>query len=65
MVGGLQLKFARLKAGLKQYELASKLGIDPARLSEIEAGRRQLSPELAKQIDQILREQAKNAPPQH
>lgn len=65
MKGGLELKFARLKAGLKQYEVANRLGIDPARLSEIEAGRRQLSPELAKQIDQILREQAKSGAPQY
>lgn len=57
MRGGLRLKFARLKAGLKQYEVANRLGIDPARLSEIEGGRRQLSPELAKQLEQILKKQ--------
>jgi len=50
--GGLELKIARLRAGLKQYELAAKVGIAPTQLSEFETGRRELPPGL---LDQILR----------
>jgi len=48
---GLELKIARLRAGLKQYELAAKVGIAPTQLCEIETGRRELPPEL---LDRIL-----------
>ena len=48
--GGLELKIARLKSGIKQYELASKLNITPSQLSEIESGRREASPELSQKI---------------
>ena len=37
---GRKLKFARLRRGLRQYEVADALGISPQRLSEIEAGRK-------------------------
>jgi len=53
---GLELKIGRLRARLKQYELAAKLGISPTRLCEIETGRRQPSPELAQEIEKVLRE---------
>jgi DNA-binding XRE family transcriptional regulator len=36
---GLEIKVARIKAGLKGYELASKLGITPDKMSQIEVGR--------------------------
>ena len=49
-VSGLELKIARLRAGLKQYELAAKVGIAPTQLSEIETWRRELPPELLEQI---------------
>ncbi len=51
---GLEIKIARLRAGLKQYELAARLGISSTQLCEIELGRKVLSPELARQITQIL-----------
>lgn len=47
---GLELKIARLRAGLKQYELAAKVGIASTQLCEIEAGRREVSPELLVRI---------------
>lgn len=47
---GLELKIARLRAGLKQYELAAKVSIAPTQLCEIEAGRREVSPELLERI---------------
>ena len=49
---GVELKIARIRAGLRQYEVATRAGILPNRLSEIEAGRRRPSPEL---LDRILR----------
>lgn len=51
---GLDIKIMRLKAGLRQYDVAARLGIHPSQLSEIESGRRKPSPELLKQLDQIL-----------
>jgi len=53
---GLELKIGRLKARLKQYELAATLGISTTKLCEIETGRRQPSPELAEKIERVLRE---------
>ena len=49
---GVELKIARIRAGLRQYQVAASVGILPNRLSEIEAGRRRPSPEL---LDRILR----------
>ena len=53
---GLEIKIGRLKARLKQYELAARLGISTTKLCEIETGRRQPSPELVQQIERVLRE---------
>jgi len=53
-VKGLELKIMRLRAGLRQYDLAARLGISPNRLSEIETGRRQPSPEVLEQLLQII-----------
>lgn len=35
---GLQLKVARIRAGLKQYELAARVGVSGTVLSRIETG---------------------------
>ena len=51
---GVELKLARIRQGLKQYELAQRVGIAPNRLSEIEAGRRIPSPEICRRITAIL-----------
>lgn len=51
---GLEIKITRLRSGLKQYELAAKLGINQARLSEIETGRREASPDLVGKILEII-----------
>lgn len=56
IASGLELKIGRLKARLKQYELAAKLGISTTQLCEIETGRRQPSPELAQKIERVLQE---------
>lgn len=49
-VTGIEIKVARIKAGLKQYELASRVGISAPRLSEIESGRRTADPALRTKI---------------
>jgi transcriptional regulator with XRE-family HTH domain len=53
---GLEIKIARLRAGLKQYELAAKVGITQTKLSEIECGRLQPSPELLQRVLQVIEE---------
>ena len=55
-VKGLSIKIARLKVGLRQYDLAALLGIPPSRLSEFESGRRKLAPDIIEQILKILEE---------
>ena len=57
-VNGLHIKIARLKAGLRQYDLAAKVGIHPSQLSEIELGRRKPSPEVVERLLQIITEVA-------
>ena len=51
---GLDLKIARIKAGLKQYEVAARVGIGPTQLCEIETGRREPSPQLVGRIRKVL-----------
>ncbi|NQT72983.1 MAG: helix-turn-helix transcriptional regulator [Chloroflexi bacterium] len=48
------LKIKRIKRGLRQYEVAAVVGIAPCRLSEIETGRREPSPELLAKILKVL-----------
>jgi len=52
---GVELKIARIRAGLRQYEVAARVGILANRLSEIEAGRRRPSPELLERILQVIK----------
>jgi len=52
---GLDIKIARIRAGLRQYEVAKSIGILPSRLSEIEAGRRQPSDELLGRILHVIK----------
>lgn len=52
---GLDLKVARVRAGLRQYTVAFKVGIAPSRLSEIENGRREVSAELFRRILEIVK----------
>ena len=55
-VNGIELKIMRLRAGIRQYELAARIGIPANRLSEIELGRRMPSIELVTRIVDILNE---------
>lgn len=52
---GLELKIARIRAGLKQYELAAKVGIASTQLCEIETGRREVSPGLLERILGVIK----------
>jgi DNA-binding transcriptional regulator YiaG len=52
---GIEMKVARIRAGLRQYEVATSVGILANRLSEIEAGRRRPSPELLERILQVIK----------
>jgi transcriptional regulator with XRE-family HTH domain len=54
-ISGLELKIVRLRAGLKQYELAAKVGIAPTQLCEIETGRREPAPELLERILRVIK----------
>ena len=51
---GLDLKVARVRSGLRQYDVALKVGIAPNRLSEIENGRRQVSTALFQRILEVI-----------
>ena len=53
-INGLELKVLRIRAGLRQYELAAQLGITQTKLSEIECGRVQPSMELLQRILDII-----------
>lgn len=57
-VNGLDIKIMRLRAGLRQYDLAARLGVHPSRLSEIESGRRQPAPQLLERLLLMLKEDA-------
>ncbi len=54
-ISALDLKLARIKSGLKQYELAARVGIGPTQFSEIENGRREPSPQLLEHILKVIR----------
>jgi len=55
-IHGVDLKIARLRAGLKQYQLAAKVGITQTKLSEIECDRLQPSPELLRRVLDAIEE---------
>lgn len=51
---GIRLKILRIRAGLRQYQVAAKVGIPATKLCEIEAGRRQPSYDLLQRILQAI-----------
>lgn len=61
-VNGLDIKIKRLRAGVRQYDVAAQLGIPPSRLSEIESGRRTPSPQLLHRLLQILNQGERGEP---
>lgn len=51
---GIELKIKRIRAGLRQFEVAAMVGIPATKLCEVEAGRRRPSDELVKCILQAI-----------
>lgn len=49
-ISGLEIKVQRIRAGLRQYQLAAQLGITQTKLSRIECGWLQPSPQLLEHI---------------
>ncbi len=50
------LLLLRLKAGLKQYELAQLLGVPATIICDLERGRRPITPEVEKRIKRAINE---------
>ena len=51
----LDLVLLRLKAGLKQYELAQLLSVAPTIICDLEKGRRPITPEVERQIKEAIK----------
>ena len=51
---GQQIKKCRLKRGLKVYELANKVGVNPVYITQIERHGKLPSDDVAKRIDKAL-----------
>ena len=51
---GFELKILRLRQGLKQYQVAAKVGITPTRLCEIELGRQIPSAQILERLLEVV-----------
>lgn len=51
-----ELILMRLKAGLKQYELAQLLGVPGTIICDFERGRRPITPEIEEKIKEAINE---------
>ncbi|MEN3331473.1 MAG: helix-turn-helix protein [Blastocatellia bacterium] len=51
---GLELRIARIRAGLKLFELATKAGVEETRLSRIENSRRIPRPDEIQRLESAL-----------
>ena len=51
---GLELKLARVRLGLTQYELGQKLRVHPARLSEMERGQREITTAVIEAVNREI-----------
>ncbi len=61
---GIDLKLLRVRAGLRQYAVAQRLGIPPSTLRAMENGRRPLDPGQAHAIATAISELAAGAHPE-
>ncbi len=57
-MNGLDLKFERLRQGLKQWEVSSRLGVSQTVLCDVEQGRK-VDEEFASRALEAIRELAK------
>ena len=53
---GLELKIARIRAGLSLWQLGQEVGIHPARISEMERNQRPINEALVKALELALTE---------
>jgi transcriptional regulator with XRE-family HTH domain len=53
-VDGIELKILRIRAGVRAYELAHRLGMSESALSRIETGRKEPSAKLVARINKAL-----------
>lgn len=53
--GGLHLKMKRLEAGVKQTELAEKLGVSQTLVSQWEKGKKKIARKYIEEIDKALK----------
>ena len=51
---GIDLVTLRLRAGLRQYQLAARLGVTQTMVCDLERGRRTITPEIEQQIRTLL-----------
>ena len=51
---GIDIKIARIRAGVRAYELAHRVGLSESALSRIETGRKRPTPELVERITDAL-----------
>ena len=56
---GLELKIARIRAGLSLWQLGQEVGIHPARISEMERNQRPINVALVNALDLELAEALK------
>jgi len=59
-MGMTNLKIVRMKKGISQWKLASQIGIDPSKLSQIETGRLEPSEDVKKACARMLKMSVKN-----
>jgi len=58
---GIDLKLRRIERGIKQWELASRIGVSPQRVSLVENGRKPVTTEFARRYMEALEELAKES----
>ena len=54
MLKATEFKIARIRAGLRQIDIALKLGISPTLVSHIENELRIPTPEMSKKLNELL-----------
>lgn len=62
---GTRFRLARIACGLTLFDVGSRAGVSPPRLSEFERGRGRLSPEAIGRVRSVLDEAAKHAEANH
>jgi len=52
----MEFKIARIRAGITQYQIAQEARITPARVSEMETGKRDFSKEVLDALERLSQE---------